>query len=152
VSEGDVALLRKAWEAFARGDVAAAAEVLDPKVQWCGAGEDEHEGGCHSRDEAFAFMQRALADGVTVGAFDVRDAGDRVVVLIQTHQPQEWGEQPQPPSVALKPAARRIRMSRRDVRSGLQGLAEARLLRSQGREGDPHHRPAAGQGARPQDR
>ncbi len=67
-------VLRKAWEAFARGDVAAAIEVLDPEVQWYGAGDGAHEGGCHSRDEALAFIQQALEDGVTAAAFDVRDA------------------------------------------------------------------------------
>lgn len=95
MSEGDVALLRKAWEAFARGDADAATEVLDPKVRWYGAGDDEHEGGCHNRDEALAFIRQALADGVTAEAFDFRDAGDRVVVLLQAHQPEEWGEQPE---------------------------------------------------------
>lgn len=89
-------LLRKAWQAFARRDVEAATEVLDPKVQWYGAGGDEHQGGCHNRDEALAFVRQALEDGVTAEAFDFRDAGDRVVVLLQAHQPQEWGEQPQP--------------------------------------------------------
>lgn len=88
-------MLRKAWEAFARGDIAAATELLDPAVQWFGAGDDEHEGGCHSREEALVFLQRALADGVTAEALDVRDAGDRVVVLVQTHRPPGWGEQPQ---------------------------------------------------------
>jgi hypothetical protein len=38
------------------------------------------------------------------------------------------------------------------LRRGLQGLARSRLLRPQGREGDPHHRPNAGQGARPRHR
>lgn len=92
----DVALLRRAWEAFALGDVETATEVLDPHVQWYGAGDDEHHGGCHSRDEALAFIRRALADGVTAEAFDFRDAGDRVVVLLQRHEPRACGEQPAP--------------------------------------------------------
>jgi ketosteroid isomerase-like protein len=96
MAPGDVVLLRNAWEAFARGDVEAATHVLDAQVRWHGAGDDEHNDGCHNRDEALAFIQRALADGVTAEAFDFRDAGDRVVVLLQTHQPQDWGPQPPP--------------------------------------------------------
>jgi ketosteroid isomerase-like protein len=96
MAESDVVLLRRAWEAFARGEVEAATEVLHPQVRWYGAGDDEHEGGCHNRDEALAFIRQALADGVTAKAFDFRDAGDRVVVLLQTHQPPEWGDQPPP--------------------------------------------------------
>jgi ketosteroid isomerase-like protein len=92
----DVALLRRAWDAFARGDIDAATEVLDPHVRWYGAGDGEHEGGCHNRDEALAFIRQALANGVTAEAFDFRDAGDRVVVLLQRHQPEERGEPPEP--------------------------------------------------------
>jgi hypothetical protein len=38
------------------------------------------------------------------------------------------------------------------LRRGLQSLARSRLLRSQGREGDPHHCLDAGQAARPRHR
>ena len=33
----DVDLVRSAWDAFSRGDVTAAATVLDPDVRWYGA-------------------------------------------------------------------------------------------------------------------
>jgi ketosteroid isomerase-like protein len=96
MAASDVVLLRRAWEAFARGDLEAVTEVLDPRVRWHGAGDDEHEDGCRNRDEALAFIRQALADGVRAKALDFRDAGDRVVVLLQTHQPPEWGDQPHP--------------------------------------------------------
>ena len=96
MAAGDVELVRRAWEAFARGDVRAATDVLHPRVRWYGADAEEPDDGCHSREDALAFIRRAVADGVTVEAFDVRDAGDRVVVLVQTQQPPEWGEQPEP--------------------------------------------------------
>jgi len=84
MAAGDVELLRRGWEAFARGDVEAATDVLHPQVRWYGAGAEAPDDGCHSRDEALAFIRQALADGVTAEAFDFRDAGDRVVVLVQT--------------------------------------------------------------------
>ena len=96
MAASDVELLRTAWEAFARGNIDAVMQVLDPHVRWHGAGDDEHNDGCRNRDEALAFIRQALTDGVTAEAFDFRDAGDRVVILLQTHQPHTWGEQPGP--------------------------------------------------------
>jgi ketosteroid isomerase-like protein len=92
----DVELLRRAWEAFARGDLDAATATLDPNVRWHGAEDPDAEGACHNRDDALAFIQRALADGVTAEPLEFRDAGDRIVVVLQTHTPPEWGEQPEP--------------------------------------------------------
>ena len=77
MTAGDIELLRQAWDVYGRGDIDA-------------------EGNCHDRDQAVAFIHRSLADGVSAEALDCRDAGDRVVVVVQTHQPPEWGEQPEP--------------------------------------------------------
>ena len=96
MAASDVELLRRAWEAFVRGDLDEATDVLDPAVRWYGAGDPEAEGACHDRDDALAFIQRALADGVTAEPLEFRDAGERIVVVLQTHTPPEWGEQPEP--------------------------------------------------------
>jgi hypothetical protein len=96
MAAGDVELLRRAWEAFSRGDLDAATEVMDPQVRWHGAGEPDAEGACHNREEALAFIRRALDDGVTAEALDFRDAGDRVVVIVHTHAPPEWEQSPEP--------------------------------------------------------
>jgi len=96
MAAGDVELVRRTWEAFARGDLDAATEVLHPQVRWYGAGDPDAEGACHNRPEALAFIRRSLADGVTADALDFHDAGDRVVVLVQTRQPPEWGEHSEP--------------------------------------------------------
>ena len=96
MSQRDVEMLRRAWDAFTRGDVAAAADVLDPDVQWYGAGDPDGEGSCHNREEATAFIRRALADGLTAELLDVRDAGDRLVAVIHTHAPPEWERSPEP--------------------------------------------------------
>lgn len=96
MAAADVELLRRAWSAFARGDVDAATDMLDPPVRWHGSDAKAPDDGCHNRDEALAFVRRALEDGVTAEALEFRDAGDRVVVVLQTHQPPEWGERPEP--------------------------------------------------------
>lgn len=96
MTPSDVALLRRAWDAFHRGDIAAATAVLDTNVQWYAAGEPAGEGGCHSRADAAAFLQRALEDGLTAELLDVRDAGDRLVAIVHTHAPPEWERSPDP--------------------------------------------------------
>jgi ketosteroid isomerase-like protein len=89
--------LRKAWDAFSGGDVAAVAGVLDPGVRWYGAGDPDADGACHNRDEAMAFIRRAAGDGVSGELLDLRDVGgDRVVAVIQARNPPEWGEAPAP--------------------------------------------------------
>lgn len=96
MSERDVARLRRAWDALARGDLDTATEALHPQVRWYGVDDDDPAAGCQSRDDALAFIRRTLADGVTAEAFDVREAGDRVVVLVRVRQLREWGEPPEP--------------------------------------------------------
>jgi ketosteroid isomerase-like protein len=92
MAAGDIELLRRAWAAFARGDLDAATDFLDPQVRWYGAGEPDAEGSCHNRDDALAFIRRALAQGMTAEPLDFRDAGHRVVVILQSHAPPERGE------------------------------------------------------------
>lgn len=43
MSQSDIETLRRAWDAYRRGDVAAASDALDPEVHWYGAGEPEGE-------------------------------------------------------------------------------------------------------------
>lgn len=85
MAAGDLELLRRGWDAVARGDLEAVAEILHPDVRWYGAGERDEPGGCHSRGEALAFIRRALDEGVTSELLDVRATGDRVVAIPQTH-------------------------------------------------------------------
>jgi len=96
VTTSDVELVRSAWDAFSRGDVTAAADMLDPAVRWYGAGEPDGEGACRNRDEAAAFIRRAINDGLTAELLDIRDAGDRLVAVIQTHAPPERERSPEP--------------------------------------------------------
>jgi ketosteroid isomerase-like protein len=96
MAQSDVELLRGAWDAFARGDVDAATQALDPQVRWYAAGDPGGEGACHNREEAAAFLRRALAEGLTAELLDVRDAGERLVAVIHTHAPPEWERSAEP--------------------------------------------------------
>jgi ketosteroid isomerase-like protein len=92
----DLELLRGAWAAFAAGDLEAASAALDPQVRWYAADEPDADGTCHNRGDALAFLRRARADGVSAELLELRDVGDHIVSIIQTHVPRDWGEQPPP--------------------------------------------------------
>jgi ketosteroid isomerase-like protein len=76
----NVELVRRGFDAAARGDLEVIGELLDPDVKWHGG---DPASGCRNRAQALAFMQdRALR---RLGRLiDVIDAGeDRVVVVLQ---------------------------------------------------------------------
>jgi hypothetical protein len=54
------------------------------------------DGTCHNRGEALAFIRRAHADGVSAELLELREVGDRIVSIIQTHIPPDCGDQPPP--------------------------------------------------------
>ena len=94
MAASDIELVRGAWDAFARGDIDAALDVLDPDVQWYGAGDPEAEGACRNREQAVAFIRRSLAEGVTAELLELRDAGDRLIAVVNAHTPPEWERPP----------------------------------------------------------
>ena len=96
MTPSDVELLRRAWDAFDRRDFEAMSDALHPQVRWYGAGDPDGEGACHNRDDAMAFIRRALAEGLTAELLDVRDAGEHLVAIIHTHAPPEWERSPEP--------------------------------------------------------
>ena len=97
MSPSDVQMLRRAWGAFARGDVDAAADVLHAEVRWYGAREPDADGSCANREQARAFIERSIAAGVTSELLDVFDAGGgRLVLTVLTHAPPGWELNPEP--------------------------------------------------------
>jgi ketosteroid isomerase-like protein len=82
VSEANVELVRRGFEAALRGDLDAVRELLDPDVSWHG-GDPTAAGACRNRDEALAFMRRAGQRRPPGELVDVLDAGDRVVVILR---------------------------------------------------------------------
>jgi ketosteroid isomerase-like protein len=81
MSESNVELARRGYEAASRGDFDAIGELLDPEVKWH-AGDPEAEFACRNREQALAFMQRPRRRpfGQLV---DVIDAGEKVVVIMR---------------------------------------------------------------------
>jgi ketosteroid isomerase-like protein len=82
MSESNVDLARRGYEAALAGDLDVIAGLLDPDVSWHG-GDPTAPGACHSRDKALELMRRARARGGVGELVDVIDAGDKVVVIMR---------------------------------------------------------------------
>lgn len=81
MTESNVDLARRGYDAARRGDLEAMRELLDPEVKWH-AGDPSAEYACHNREQALAVMGRA--DRGPIGELvDVIDAGDQVVVIMR---------------------------------------------------------------------
>lgn len=82
VSETNAELARRGWEAALRGDLDAISGFLDPEVKWHG-GDPTAPGACRNRDQALQFMQRAREHRPLPELVEVRNAGDKVVVILR---------------------------------------------------------------------
>ena len=82
MSEANVELARRGWEAATRGDLDLVASMLDPDVKWHG-GEPDDESACHNRSQALRWMEIARAHRPLPELVDVRDAGDKVVLVLR---------------------------------------------------------------------
>lgn len=91
MSSIDVELVRGGYEAFARRDFDALSDLLAPDVRWHGHDEEDPLGGCRSRQQAIDFIRAALEQGLTVEVLEVRDVGDRVLVVLQADREDEDG-------------------------------------------------------------
>ncbi len=97
MTETNVELARRGYEAAQRGDLDALREFLDPEVKWHG-GDPFADGACRNREQALAFIQRARSRGAFGELIDVVDAGDKVVVIMRR---SPGGGQPSEPSANL---------------------------------------------------
>lgn len=85
MTESNVELAQRGYEAIMRGDVEVVRELLDPDVKWHGG---DPAAGCQNRDEAIAFMRQARTRGQLV---ELVDAGEQVVVILRrASEDGEW--------------------------------------------------------------
>lgn len=87
----NVELARRGFEALKRGDLSEVDALLDQNVKWH-RGDPEAVGACRNRAEAAAFLRRPQR-GDPGELVDVIDAGDRVVVITR---PPPTGADPEP--------------------------------------------------------
>jgi ketosteroid isomerase-like protein len=86
MSERNVEIAQRGYEAVARGDLDAISEFLDPDVKWHG-GDPSAPGACQNRDQALEFMHQARRRRGFGELVEVLDAGDKVVVIMRPSSP-----------------------------------------------------------------
>jgi ketosteroid isomerase-like protein len=91
MSESNVDLARRGFEAALRGELEVISGMLDPDVKWHG-GDPDAPGACHNRDQALEFMRRARGRGGVGELVDMIPAGDKVVVIMRPMADGEPGE------------------------------------------------------------
>ena len=82
MTESNVELARRGYEAVVRGDLDAIRDLLDPDVKWH-AGDPTAEGTCQNRDQALTFMRQARTRAAMGEPVELIDAGDKVVVIMR---------------------------------------------------------------------
>jgi ketosteroid isomerase-like protein len=80
MSESNVELARRGFEAISRGDVEAVRDLLAPDVKWHGG---DPAFGCQNREEALGFMRQVRARQPNAEMVDLIDAGHQVVVILR---------------------------------------------------------------------
>jgi uncharacterized protein len=84
---GNVGLIKGAYAAFARGDLAAVLAIFDPKIAWSEASGFPTVGGTHVGPQAVAAVLGRVAaewDGLTVTPDQYVSEGDTVIALGET--------------------------------------------------------------------
>jgi ketosteroid isomerase-like protein len=80
-------LIRTAYEAYARGDLATMLEFVDPDLEWTYLDpglEDPEPQVCHGRHELEAALRRRADQGLVSDIEEVIGNGERVMVVART--------------------------------------------------------------------
>jgi ketosteroid isomerase-like protein len=82
MSESNIELARRGYEAIMRGDLDAVSELLDPHVKWHGGNPSD---GCQNRKQTLQWMRSNwIRRGGPPGELvEMVDAGERVVVIMR---------------------------------------------------------------------
>ena len=81
------ALVREAYEAYGRGNVARMLEFVDPELEWTyldPAFEDPEPETCHGRDQLRWALERQAGQGLVSQIEEIVASGDQVMVVIHT--------------------------------------------------------------------
>jgi ketosteroid isomerase-like protein len=80
-------VVRTAYEAYARGDMKAMLDFVDPDLEWTyldPSALDPEPQVCHGRDELEHALERRAASGLKSELEEVIGNGDRVMVVVRT--------------------------------------------------------------------
>jgi len=85
-------LVKKGYEAFARGDVQAVMDLFDDDVEWVQPGRSVVSGTFHGKSEIMEFMSRLAEKAPTVSVKRLIADGDTVVAITEVTLEGETGE------------------------------------------------------------
>ena len=87
MADRNEAVVREAYEAYGRGDVARMLEFVDPELEWTylnPAFEDPEPDTCHGRDQLRLALVRQAGQGLASQIEEIASSGDKVMVVIRT--------------------------------------------------------------------
>lgn len=87
MADRNEAVVREAYEAYGRGDVARMLEFVDPELEWTylnPAFEDPEPDTCHGRDQLRLALERQAGQGLASQIEEIAASGDKVMVVIRT--------------------------------------------------------------------
>jgi ketosteroid isomerase-like protein len=87
MTDRNEALVREAYEAYGRGDVARMLEFVDPELEWTylnPAFENPEPQTCHGREQLQWALERQAEQGLASQIEEIVASGDKVLVVIHT--------------------------------------------------------------------
>jgi ketosteroid isomerase-like protein len=87
MTDRNEAVVREAYEAYGRGDVARMLEFVDPELEWTyldPAFQDPEPDTCHGRDQLRLALERQAGQGLASQIEEIAASGDKVMVVIRT--------------------------------------------------------------------
>ena len=87
MTDRNEAVVREAYEAYGRGDVARMLEFVDPELEWTyldPAFENPEPETCRGRDQLRVALERQARQGLASQIEEIASSGDKVMVVIRT--------------------------------------------------------------------
>ncbi len=87
VTDRNEALVREAYEAYGRGDIARMLEFVDPQLEWTYLNpgfENPEPETCHGRGQLRRALERQAGQGLASQIDEIVANGDKVMVVIRT--------------------------------------------------------------------
>jgi len=87
MSEQNESLVRAAYEAYGRGDIAGMLDIIDPDLEWTyldPSVADPEPQTCRGRDELRWALERQAEHGLRSEVTELASSGDKVMVVLRT--------------------------------------------------------------------
>jgi ketosteroid isomerase-like protein len=87
MADRNEAVVREAYEAYGRGDVARMLEFVDPDLEWTyldPAFENPEPATCRGRDQLQLALERQAGQGLISQIEEISACGDKVMVIFRT--------------------------------------------------------------------